>query len=156
MTAVPHTNLIQVCVLVDRPKLWNQLSMAFLLKAGSRVRTYRHGPKCQKLPVTRWVSCTQRLWYPPPPLAIMTEFDMQNLASSCCFKPNFSSIGLLVWVSCTQPLKRSRCSLRQTQVVPKNNALNRGCTLSPPGKYDGFIFATAVMWPVATVFFSKR
>ena len=34
---------------------------------------------------------------------------------------------------------------RSTQVASKNNALNRGCTLAPPGKYDGFIFATAVM-----------
>ena len=28
-----------------------------------------------------------------------------------------------------------------------------GCTLAPPGKYDGFIFAAAVMWPEATMFF---
>ena len=36
---------------------------------------------------------------------------------------------------------------------PKEQALNSGCTLAPPGKNDGFIFVTAVMWPVATMFF---
>jgi len=25
--------------------------------------------------------------------------------------------------------------------------------LAPPGEYDGFLFAAAVMWPVATMFF---
>jgi len=38
------------------------------------------------------------LWYPPSPSPIKAEFGMPNSTLSCCFVPNFSSTGLLVWV----------------------------------------------------------
>ena len=50
-------------------------------------------------------------------------------------------------VSCTKPIKMQ---LGADSWGPKrNNALNRGCTLAPPGEYDGFTFATAAMRPVS-------
>ena len=36
---------------------------------------------------------------------------------------------------------------------PKNTCIRWNCRLTPTGEYDAFIFAAAVMWPVAVTFF---
>ena len=35
----------------------------------------------------------------------------------------------------------------------KNTCIRWDCRSAPTGEYDGFIFAAAVMWPVAVAFF---